>query len=159
MGGQHSTCTKHIYEEINDKQFGQTNNGRFDRRESTATLDVKAEDLAKNGGRGFEQAFGEWGNDDRNDDFDEECDWFTNSGWGQQDIKPKRSRKRGAISNVTFHESLEHHLYDNDSIAECNDEDEFQFEKSTENKPVKYKRCKSIDIKILDVKDGESIEF
>ena len=159
MGGNHSTCTKHIYEEINDKQFEQTNIGKFDRRESTATLDVKAEDLAKNGRRGFEQAFGEWGNDDTHDNFDEEGDWFTNSGWGQQDLKPKRCRKRGAISNVTFHESIENHLYDNDSIAEGINEDEFQFEKTSENKPVKYKRCKSIDIKVLDVKDGESIEF
>jgi len=159
MGGSHSTCTKHIYEEINDKQFEQTNSGRFDRRESTATLDVKAEDLAKNGRRGYEQAFGEWGSDDRNNGWDEEPDWFINSGWGNQDIRRKRSRKRGAISNVTFYENIENHIYDDESITEGNDEDDFEIEKTAENKTVKYKRCKSIDIKVLDVKDGESIEF
>merc|ERR1711936_1179110 len=44
MGGNlTTTCKNHIYEEISDNH-GSYANGRFNRRDSTATLDVKADE-------------------------------------------------------------------------------------------------------------------
>ena len=158
MGGSHSTCGKnHVYEEINDKQFEQSSR-RFDRKESTHTLDVRVEDLGKNGRGRLELAGEEWGNEDEKESPEDNNDWMTYMGWGQEDVKKMRTRKRGAISNVKFYENTENHIYDNETIEEVSDDD-FELEKTPEIKTVKYKRCKSIDIKVLDAKDGETIEF
>ena len=158
MGGSHSSAGKnHIYEEINDSQFEQPN-GRFDRKESTATLDVRVEDLGENGRRRFDQVSGEWGNDDDRGYVEGGDGWIQDMGWGHEDVRKMRTRKRGAISNVTFYENIESNIYDNDNITEANN-DNFELEKTPETRTVKYKRCKSIDIKVLDAKDGEGIEF
>eukprot|EP00091_Calanus_sinicus_P003763 TRINITY_DN13948_c0_g1_i1.p1 TRINITY_DN13948_c0_g1~~TRINITY_DN13948_c0_g1_i1.p1 ORF type:complete len:159 (-),score=38.63 TRINITY_DN13948_c0_g1_i1:46-522(-) len=158
MGGSHSSADKnHIYEEINEKQFEEMN-GMFDRKESTATLDIRVEDLGEHRRRLFDQAEVEWGNEDDRGHVEGGDNWIQDIGWGHDDARKMRTRKRGDISNVTFYENIESNIYDNESIAEANN-DSFELEKTPEIRNVKYERCKSIDIKVLDIKDGESIEF
>eukprot|EP00092_Neocalanus_flemingeri_P015571 GFUD01016855.1.p1 GENE.GFUD01016855.1~~GFUD01016855.1.p1 ORF type:complete len:154 (-),score=43.93 GFUD01016855.1:90-551(-) len=153
MGGSHSSAgSTHIYQEIGESQAVQP---RFDRRESTATLDIRVEDWADLGRRRMEQAGEEhWDNEDGGDG----GGWCQDMGWGEEDVRTTRTRKRGAISNVTFYENIDKQNIDNNNVAEANVKDVY-FDKTEKMKPVKYKRCKSIDIKVLDVKDGESIEF
>merc|ERR1712228_289729 len=154
MGGNQSSMgKKHIYEEINDKHSFMPG-GRFDRKESIATLDVKVEDLGETGRRMFDQVKEEWGNDEDEQGSSEERLQYM--GWGQNDIRKMRSRKRGVVSNVTFYENVESHIYEND---DANDDDDFKLDKPSDPRIPKYKRCKSIDIKVLDNKIGESIEF
>ena len=160
MGGNHSSAGKnHIYEEITDNQVVRSNS-RFDRKESTATLDVRVEDLEKLERKRLEQTSGEWGDEDEGGDHRVGVGggWCQDMGWGQEEVKKTRTRKRGAISNVTFYENVDSHVFGEDNIAEANNDD-FELEKTGEMKTVKYKRCKSIDIKVLDSKNGESIEF
>ena len=158
MGGNQSSAgKKHIYEEITDAhtKVGRTASGR---RESTATLDVRVEDLAEMGRMRYGQANVEWGEDVAEGLDRHRGGWCQEQGWAHEDVRKTRTRKRAAISNVTFYENVDNIIYGEDNIPAA-DYDDSEGDEFKEVQTVKYKRCRSIDIKVLDSKEGENIEF